>query len=104
AALALDHRSATARAVAEPARVDRRGVAGMDDLAGIAGDFRHESTWIELAAFDLAEPGLPFARQLGGFQAPIPDHGDEVTARVGRRQRLLVPCDVAARQEGLDDR
>ena len=36
--LPLDDRPAAARAVAEPARVDRGRVAGADDLAGVPDD------------------------------------------------------------------
>ena len=102
--LPLDHRAAAARAVAEPARVDRGRVAGADDLAGVPGDLRHEPARVQAAALDLAELRLPLARQLRALQAPVLDERHEVAAQVRRGQRLLLPRDVAPRQQGLDDR
>ena len=102
--LPLDHRPAATRAVAEPALVDRRRVAGADHLAGVADDLAHEPPRVQAAALDLAELRLPLAGQLRALQAPVLDQRHEVAAQVRRGQRLLLPRDVAPRQQGLDDR
>ena len=90
--LPLDDRTAAARAVAEPARVDRGRVSGADDLGGVAGDLGHEPARVEAAALDLPELRLPLARQLRALQAPVPDQGDQVAAQVRRKRAPSSPA------------
>src|SRR5262249_11006147 len=53
---------------------------------------------------DLPELRLPFARQLGALQAPVPDQRYEVAAQIGRAEGFLLARDVAPGEERLDDR
>ena len=71
--LALDHRPAAPRAVAELApRRSRRSSPERIELAGVPDDLAHEPARVELAALDLAELRLPLAGQLGLLQAAGP--------------------------------
>ena len=69
-----------------------------DDPAGVPDDLRHEPVRVQPAALDLAQLGLPLARQLRALEPPVPDQGDQVAARVGRDDRLLLADDVAPRR------
>src|SRR5262249_42887048 len=102
--LPLDDRTATARAVAEPPRVDRGCITRADDLGGIVGDLAHEPARVEPAALNLAELRLPLPRQLRALQPPVLHQGHEVATQVRRGEHLLLPGDVAPLEQRLNDR